>query len=95
MFYELENTLGGILDKESFQILDILRLRLWTALFNSNHRFLTISLCILLCVWGYYLAAKLHPPGRGNQVLGKISWYLVRFMTLLNLTRAPGPVEAK
>ena len=56
------------LHTESFQIRDILCLRLWTALFNSNHRFsvgfksgywegqLSTSLWILICAWSYCFA---------------------------------------
>ena len=43
MFYEIGEhsvrNLRPFLLTESFQILDILRLPVWTAFFNSNHRF--------------------------------------------------------
>ena len=43
IFYDIEEHIGRDLrpfcHTESFQILDILRLNLWTAFFNSNHRF--------------------------------------------------------
>ena len=103
MFYEIgEHVRRGLrpfLHSESFQILDIICLLLWTTLFNSNHRILIWPLhnvdfvIVLISAWGYCLFGSVSLLAETTRFLAKMSWYLVKFMMPLTL-RAPGPVEA-